>query len=95
MLLNLGHDYRSDLRQGGWIIVAFLTAGMIGYAVSRAFSGSPGTLARVAEAPPAEANAVTAIAYPLFERYVVPFEMVGVLLLVAIVGAVLVAKRRV
>jgi NADH:ubiquinone oxidoreductase subunit 6 (subunit J) len=31
----------------------------------------------------------------MFERYVIAFELVGVLLLVAIVGAVLVAKRRV
>jgi NADH:ubiquinone oxidoreductase subunit 6 (subunit J) len=31
----------------------------------------------------------------MFESYVVPFELVGVLLLVAIVGAVLMAKRRV
>jgi NADH:ubiquinone oxidoreductase subunit 6 (subunit J) len=31
----------------------------------------------------------------MFEKYIVPFELVGVLLLVAIVGAVLMAKRRV
>ena len=95
MLLNLGHDYRSDLRQGGWIVAAFGMAGLIGYGIAQAFRGTPGSLARVAEPPAPEANAVGAIAYPLFERYVVPFEMVGVLLLVAIVGAVLLAKRRV
>ncbi len=95
MLLNLGHDYRSDLRKGGWIMTAFLAAGLIGYAVSQAFQSSAGTLARTAAGPAPEANAVGAIAYPLFQKYVVPFELVGLLLLVAIVGAVVVAKRKV
>jgi NADH-quinone oxidoreductase subunit J len=95
MLLNLGHDYRADLRSIGWKIVAFAMAGLVGYGVYDAFTSTPSTLMRVAEPPPPEANAVGAIAYPMFEKYIVPFEMVGVLLLVAIVGAVLVAKRRV
>jgi NADH:ubiquinone oxidoreductase subunit 6 (subunit J) len=38
---------------------------------------------------------VGAVAYPLFRNYLVPFELVGILLLVAIVGAVLLAKRRI
>jgi NADH:ubiquinone oxidoreductase subunit 6 (subunit J) len=38
---------------------------------------------------------VGAIAIPLFRDHVVAFELTGILLLVAIVGAVLVAKRRV
>jgi len=95
MLLNLGHDYRADLRNVGWTIVAFASAGLAGYGVYRSFVSTPSTLARVAEPPPPEANAVGAIAYPMFEKYVVPFELVGVLLLVAIIGAVLMAKRRV
>jgi NADH-quinone oxidoreductase subunit J len=40
-------------------------------------------------------NAVGAVAQPLFSDYLVPFELVGILLLVAIIGAVLLAKRRV
>jgi NADH:ubiquinone oxidoreductase subunit 6 (subunit J) len=38
---------------------------------------------------------VGAIARPLFQQYVVPFEITGILLLVAIVGAIALAKRRV
>jgi NADH-quinone oxidoreductase subunit J len=30
----------------------------------------------------------------LFERFVYPFELISILLLVAIVGAVMIAKRR-
>ena len=43
----------------------------------------------------AEHGAVGAIAYPLFRDFLVPFELTSILLLVAIVGAVLLAKRRI
>jgi len=42
-----------------------------------------------------EHGAVGAIAMPLFNDYVVPFEITGILLLVAIVGALALAKRTV
>ena len=42
-----------------------------------------------------ELNAVGAIAQPLFRDFLVPFELTSILLLVAIIGAVLLAKRRV
>lgn len=98
MLLNLGHDYRSDLRGGAWIVAGFVTAGLIGYALSRVLVDD----AQVAELGGAlridaaleELNAVGAIAEPLFRDYLVPFELTSILLLVAIIGAVLLAKRR-
>jgi NADH-quinone oxidoreductase subunit J len=43
----------------------------------------------------ASQGAVGAIAHPLFGDYVVAFELTGILLLVAIVGALALAKRRV
>jgi NADH-quinone oxidoreductase subunit J len=98
MLLNLGSDYRSDLRGGVWIVVGFISAGLIGWALSEALtSGGPVT----AVAGPGidesvrELNAVGAIARPLFRDFVVAFELTSVLLLVAIVGAVILAKRKV
>jgi NADH-quinone oxidoreductase subunit J len=99
MLLNLGHDYRSDLRGGLWIVVAFASAGVMGWILSRAFL-EPSPIAFDAQAARIEAgvrelNAVGVIALPLFRDHVVAFELTGILLLVAIVGAVLVAKRRV
>ena len=42
-----------------------------------------------------EHGAVGAIARPLFTDYVVPFELTGILLLVAIVGAIVLAKKAV
>jgi NADH-quinone oxidoreductase subunit J len=99
MLLNLGHDYRADIRGGGWIVAGFVAAGVIGYVLSSAFMGPQPMLvdsqAATIEAAVRESNAVGAIALPLFRDHVVAFELVGILLLVAIVGAVLLAKRRI
>jgi NADH-quinone oxidoreductase subunit J len=99
MLLNLGHDYQADLRGGLWIVIAFASAGMIGYFVWQAFGG-PGVALSQAGAQQIAAdveqlNAVGAVAYPLFRNYLVQFEAVGILLLVAIIGAVVLAKRRI
>jgi NADH-quinone oxidoreductase subunit J len=85
MLLNLGHDYRADIRGGGWIV-----AGFVGPQPMLVDSQ-----AATIEAAVRESNAVGAIALPLFRDHVVAFELVGILLLVAIVGAVLLAKRRI
>ena len=41
----------------------------------------------------AEQGVVGAVAAPLFQTYLVPFELTSILLLVAIVGAVVLAKR--
>jgi NADH-quinone oxidoreductase subunit J len=101
MLLNLGHDYQADLRGGLWIVAGFTSAGILGFFLWRAFGGAtPAVALRGGGAEQIAAdverlNAVGAIAYPLFRNYIVPFELVGVLLLVAIIGAVLLAKRRI
>jgi NADH-quinone oxidoreductase subunit J len=38
---------------------------------------------------------VGAVAAPLFQVYLVPFELTSILLLAAIIGAVVLAKRRI
>jgi NADH-quinone oxidoreductase subunit J len=100
MLLNLGHDYQADLRGGLWVVGGFVTAGLIGYLVWQALGSAPPTATTGVGAAQIAAdverlNAVGAIAYPLFRNYIVPFELLGILLLVAIIGAVLLAKRRI
>ncbi|MGH7502972.1 MAG: NADH-quinone oxidoreductase subunit J [Longimicrobiales bacterium] len=98
MLLNLGTDYRSDLRSGAWILAGFVSAGMIGWALSEAFTSAGPTAATAGptiDDAVRELNAVGAIARPLYGDFVIAFELTSVLLLVAIVGAVLLAKRRV
>ena len=51
---------------------------------------APGVLARTA----AEQGMVPAVARPLFGTYLVPFEITSILLLAAMVGAVVLAKRK-
>ena len=99
MLLNLGHDYRSDLRGGAWIVAAFVAAGLVGYSIFRGVSGPDAIVQRGGEqainASLQELGAVGAIADPLFRDFLLAFELTSILLLVAIVGAVVLAKRRV
>ena len=101
MLLNLGHEYQQDMK--GWgasLFLLLVTGAMAGILASR-FSGAA-ELDFLSEANTAamdaalvEKGAVGVIAEPLFTTYVVPFEITGILLLVAIVGALALAKRRV
>ena len=102
MLLNLGHDYHPDIRGGLWAILAFAVTGAMAGVLARQLSGgegSPlyGTLggASAIDQGLADHGAVGVIARPLFTEYVVPFEITGILLLVAIVGALALAKRNV
>jgi NADH-quinone oxidoreductase subunit J len=102
MLLNLGHDYQKDLKGGVWAILAFIVAGGMAGVLARQFGGVEALSiyqnARGGEAIDAllaEQGAVGVIAQPLFTDYVLAFELTGILLLVAVVGALALAKRRV
>jgi NADH-quinone oxidoreductase subunit J len=99
MLLNLGHDYEADLRGAGWLALGSGVFGLLAWMVSGVFRGpsmlvdaGPGMLPATALE---EYGAVGAVALPLFREYVVGFEVTSLLLLAAIVGAILLAKRRV
>ncbi len=98
MLLNLGHDYQKDLRWGLASLLSFAVVGLLAGLLSTRLGGSAlggGAGAEVIDAAIREQGAVGAIAQPLFTTYVVPFEITGILLLVAIVGALVLAKRHV
>ena len=101
MLLNLGHDYQKDVRAGLWAILAFGVTGLMAGVLSRGLFGAQdlsfydrfGAAAAI-DAATREQGAVGVIAEPLFTDYVVAFELTGLLLLVAIVAAVVLAKPR-
>ena len=50
-----------------------------------------GAVARMVETQ----GAVQVIAMPLFQQYLIPFELTSVMLLAAVVGAVVLAKRKI
>jgi NADH-quinone oxidoreductase subunit J len=76
-----------------------VATGAIGFVVARAASAPEVVVDRggagMIDAAVEQWNVVGAIAHPMFRDYVVAFEVTGVILLVAVVGAVLLAKRRV
>jgi NADH-quinone oxidoreductase subunit J len=101
MLLNLGHDFERDIKGGLFSMLSFVVVGALAGLLVREQRGAgavgaldaPGAVA--IDAAQAEMGVVGAIADPLFTTYVVPFEITGILLLVAIVGALVLAKRNV
>ncbi|MFQ5703027.1 MAG: NADH-quinone oxidoreductase subunit J [Gemmatimonadales bacterium] len=98
MLLNLGKETASDLpgllRHGLTIGLGTILAAEL-WAVTKIAPSADLTI-------PADAlrnltkneGAVSIISGPLFQTYLIPFEITSVLLLAAIVGAVVLAKRR-
>lgn len=102
MLLNLGHDYRADLRYGSWSLLSLVVVGLTAGVLMQGWVGGAdadllpdGAAAAAAiDAAVLEKGAVGVIADPLFTDYVVAFELMGLLLLVAIVAAVVLAKPR-
>jgi NADH-quinone oxidoreductase subunit J len=97
MLLNLGSGVPADIRRGLARVLAGSVALALMVVLTRLVLGDPGTeaLAPSALASVLESKgAVRALAEPLFNRYLVAFEVTSVLLLVAVIGAVVLARRR-
>ena len=100
MLLNLGHPSElADARGTGWK----LAAGLVGLALlAQIFALTRREVPTAALALPENAvadqvaatGAIAPIAGPLFREYLLAFELTSVLLLAAIVGAVVLGKRR-
>src|SRR5438132_2184164 len=100
MLLNLGRPAPTDIKGPLGLLLAAVLAGTLLFQL-RVLGGTqalppsaiqlpPGTLAAIQ----AREGMVGAVAGPLFDTYLVPFEIASVLLLAAIVGAVVLAKRK-
>jgi NADH-quinone oxidoreductase subunit J len=102
MLLNLGHDYHPDLKRGIGSFLAFAVTGALAGVLARNLGGAEQNPIYQSFPGPegmdlllAEEGIIGAIARPLFTDYLLGFEMVGILLLVALVGSVALAKRSV
>ena len=98
MLLNIGRPGPSDIKgPGGRVVAAVAGLLMMGeLAVLSRVELPPGsalpegTIERMA----AEQGVIHAIARPLFQSYLIPFELTSIMLLAAVVGAVVLAKRK-
>ncbi len=91
MLLNIDGEQRAEQPRGAQSTVAMLTAAV--------FAGTLGMLlwraSRDVALDPLTEQSVSmkALAAALFERYLLAFEMIGLLLLVAVVAASVLARR--
>jgi NADH-quinone oxidoreductase subunit J len=98
MLLNLGRPGPTDIKGPVGVLTALVLAGalllqlkVLGETrLSTAIQLPPGSVAGLQQ----QQGIVGAVAYPLFGAYLIPFEIASVLLLAAIVGAVVLAKRK-
>ncbi len=90
---KLGHeaDLDNDQRWIGAAVSLFLM-GVIGVALWRAFGDQPFDLSN-SVAVGASGENTKAVADSIFSDYLVPFEVASVLLLAALVGAIVVARR--
>ena len=93
MLLNLGHPSDVGDTRGRAPRLAAGAVGLILLAELWVLWRQPQPQA-APPAPPPDAGAVGAVAAPLFREYLLAFEVTSVLLLAAIVGAVVLARRR-
>ena len=92
MLLNLGRAAPTDLKGPLGLGVGVLLAGLllVQLLVLRQAGPATGGAARAT----VEQGIIPTVARPLFTAYLVPFEITSLLLLAAIVGAVVLAKRK-
>ncbi|MGH7541152.1 MAG: NADH-quinone oxidoreductase subunit J [Gemmatimonadota bacterium] len=98
MLLNAGHANWRDLRGplgglvGGGVAIGFL--GLLSrHFLIEATGGAAPEAGAALRAATATEGAVGIVARPLFGDYAVVFELTGLLLLAAIIGTVLLARR--
>ncbi len=100
MLLNLGHpDHLSDIRGIGWRLAAgFVGALMLAQIMVLARAKFPAQLVlpaasgvEIVEGP---GGIIAPIAGPLFREHLLAFELTSLLLLTAIVGAVVLGRKR-
>jgi NADH-quinone oxidoreductase subunit J len=98
MLLNLGHPSELSDFRGKWGRIA---AGFVGLALvaeimalSRNAFDLRLTVPPVAQSASGAGGVIGPIAAPLFREYLLAFELTSVVLLAAIVGAVVLARKR-
>jgi NADH-quinone oxidoreductase subunit J len=98
MLLNLGRPGPTDIKGPAGLAIAAVLSGLLLFQLRVLGSAPPpdaiqlpaGTLAELQT----RQGMVGAVANSLFDAYLIPFEITSLLLLAAIVGAVVLAKRK-
>jgi NADH-quinone oxidoreductase subunit J len=94
MLLSLGDEHLQPERRTPFQYAGLLGAVALGSIIAVVVARLP-QVADVAAVDPSRFGTVKAVGQELFTTFLLPFEVTSLLLLVAIVGAVVVAKERI
>jgi NADH-quinone oxidoreductase subunit J len=98
MLLNLGRPGPTDIKGPAGLAIGTVLAALLLVQLRVLANARPPDAIQLPAGTIADLQAhqgmVAAVANPLFEAYLVPFEIASLLLLAAIVGAVVLAKRK-
>jgi NADH-quinone oxidoreductase subunit J len=95
MLLNAGVEVRTNLsRMARWVGIPLSIVFLIemAYAMSREYGARTAMAAGGAAAGPVPAS-TQALSMKLFTEFVLPFELTSILILIAILGALVLAKK--
>jgi NADH-quinone oxidoreductase subunit J len=95
MLLSLGDEHLVKERHRAMQVVGVLGAVSLCSVLAAVVGRVPGEVARLDPAAAAKFGTVKAVGHILYTQFLLPFEVTSLLLLVAIVGAVVVAKERI
>jgi NADH-quinone oxidoreductase subunit J len=93
MLLNAGREHKAAVRPLGKYVGAPLLlvfGGLIAWVITRALPATPGV-----KFGSFEGGTALAIGQALFTTYLLPFELTSVLILIAIVGAIVLARKEI
>lgn len=91
--LGVSDDLDNNQRKIG-VAVGVVLAGLLGYALITSFSDDRLHFAAYAGEAGANSNGRTqAVSDAIFGQYLIPFEMVSLLLLAALIGAIVLARR--
>jgi NADH-quinone oxidoreductase subunit J len=95
MLVNLDVALHQVQFNRQWLVALLLTI-VLGAQVAVALALSRGSLSAITPAPAQSLEPNTEkVAWSLFHTYMLPFEVASILLLVAMIGAVVMSKKRV
>jgi NADH-quinone oxidoreductase subunit J len=91
--LGVSDDLDNNQRKIG-LAVGVVLLGVLGYALIKSFSDEKLTFAAYAGEAGANSNGRTqAVSDAIFGQYLIPFELVSLLLLAALIGAIVLARR--
>ncbi len=94
MLLNLKQEeLGKEYNPGAKLVLALLSCTLFGVVIE-AFRQSPLLQKDLPEAPP-EFGSIDQVGMALFTKFALPFELVSILIIIAILGAVVLAKKKI